>query len=183
MSEILIEFLERVLTRNVVIVSLLGVTLVTVEARGISRCIRSGLKYMLVIALVAFFGWVVQSLLPAGLEFFLAWIFLILALLGVRILTSWGELSGEWLGLPRFVLALGVLVGYPVLLWQEELGFESAIIASVGGAVAFYLAFVGSAALREQIELSEAHPILKYTPVLLFSLGVLALGLVGFQFL
>ncbi len=183
MSDILIELLERVLTKNVVIVSLLGVTLVTVEARGISRCIRSGLKYMLVIALTAFLGWVVQSVLPSGLEFVLAWVFLIFALIGVRILTSWGELQGQWLGLPRFLIALGVLVGYPVLLWQESLAFESAIIASVGGAVAFYLAFVGSAALREQIELSEAHQILKYTPVLLFSLGVLALGLVGFRFL
>ncbi len=183
MGDILIEFLESVLTRNVVIVSLLGVTLVTVEARGISRCIRSGLKYALVIALTSFFGWIVQSVLPAELDFFLAWVFLIFALIGIRILTSWGELRGEWLGLPRSMLVLGLLVGYPVLIWQQGLDFESAIIVSAGGAIGFYLAFVGSAALREQIELSEAHEILKYTPVLLFSLGVLSLGLVGFRFL
>jgi len=183
MSDILIGFLERILTQNIVIVSLLGVTLVTVEARGISRCVRSGLKYMLVIALSAFFGWAAQAVVPSSLEFLLVWIFLLFALIGIRILSSWGELQGEWMGLPRFVLALGVLVGYPVLLWQESLSFENAILASVGGALAFYLAFVGSAALREQIELSEAHPILKYTPVLLFSFGVLALGFVGFRFL
>jgi len=183
MNPQLTQLLKYLLVENLVFVSFIGTLLVISESeRGPRSAALGGAKFIACLIPASFLGWALSAALPAELGFVAVFLFFVVALGAVRILRSWGELEGSWIGIPREMIALPLFVGSQMWLWMKGVEFTEAVVASVGAGFAFYLAFVMIGAVREQLELGEAPEGIQKLGVVMVSMGVVAMALLGFKF-
>ena len=109
LSELSRLFLNSLLSENVSLTFFLGILFMMVESGTIKQTAIKGLKYVSTIFVINILGWFLHSLMPVGLDPLNPAIFFITTVLGITVLKYWGELNGNWFGLPRFILALGPL--------------------------------------------------------------------------
>ena len=183
MNPQLTQLLRYLLLENLVFVSFIGTLLVVSESeRGPRSAATAGAKFIACLIPASFLGWALSAALPGELGFGAVFLFLVVALGATLILRSWGELQGDWVGIPREIIALPLFVGSQIWLWLKGLEFAEAVVASVGAGLAFYLAFVMVAAIREQLELGELPDGLQKLGIVVVSMGVVAMALLGFKF-
>ena len=183
MSEYLGIFLENIVPRNLVLMHFLGILISIAETKGVRTSLIKGVKFSLGLFFATVIGVVIASSLPLELEFFHPWIFLLTALGIIFILQYTGELTGDFYGMPKLFLPLVPIVGLQYLLFQRGLNFEIMMISAIANAIGFYFGYILIATIKEQIIISEANDIFKYTPTLLISLGVLSMAAMGFAFI
>lgn len=181
MSEIGVMFLNNIFAKNIVFISFLGIVLLFVEARGLRKSFKKGLKFSLALLISLLLGWIVSGWFGST-EVVSLVIFWLSSLVSIYILCLWGELKGEWLGIPRLIIALAPFFGSQWLVREQGVAYFDRIYPILGITTGFYLAFVLTAAVREQIKISEIPDFLKEKPLLLVSLSVFALALIGFAF-
>lgn len=181
LSELTRLFLKSFLTKNMSLAFFLGILLMMVESRTIKETIFKGLKYLSTIFVVNILGWFIYSLLPIGLDPLHPVIFFLTTILGISVLNSWGELKGYWFGIPKFILALGPLFGSQLLIKQGSYSYGEMMTVNTAYVLGGYLLFVLIAAIKEEITVSDAHPAFKSYFALLAAIGMLALGVIGFQ--
>ena len=74
------------------------------------------------------------------------------------------------------------MFGLQWLVWEQGVEYIESLFMMTGGVVGFYLTFVLIATFKEQIRLAEAKDIYKKEYSLLIAIGVLALAVIGFNF-
>lgn len=180
MNPVVRTFLTYMLTQNLAFMLFFGALLPMVAGLSVHQSFRAGVKHavVLVFALLAATG--LFAILPAQVAPALA---LLLALLSVRVLYAWGELRGDWGGVPMTTLALLPFAGGISVFRREALSGLEAVSAAFGAATGFFLAFVIIAALIEQIRISEAPEAFRRLATLCFALAVFALAFAGFLFI
>ena len=176
-------FWNSFLYDNLVLAYFLGVLLILVETKDLKSSYSRGLKFAGILIGSTIIGWLGYAALGSELSTFAPVVFFITTMIGVAVLRYWGELEGEWLGFPRYIVALGVLFGKQWLVFENSLGYAEMLTFALGSAAGFYLVFVLISAIREQILISESAPQFKRYSTLLATLGVLGLGLIGFHVL
>ncbi|MFW5979809.1 MAG: hypothetical protein ACOCQ2_00430 [Halanaerobiales bacterium] len=174
-------FLNSLLNQNMTLVYFLGILFIMVEAKSIKKTSIKGLKYIVIILIVNILGWYFASVIFPGYVALRPAIFFITTILGITILLKWDELQGEWLGLPYYILFIGPLYGSQWLISSAGHDYSQMITVSSGYIIGFYILFVLSASMKEQILVSDATPLFKRYSTLLAALGMLALGIIGFH--
>ncbi len=183
MSELMGVFLENIVPQNMVLIYFLGVLLSIAETEGVRTTLFKGVKYSLGLFFAVIIGVIVAESLPLALEFLHPWIFLLTALGAVFIFQLIGDLKGEFYGIPRLFLPLVPIVGVQYLLMDRGLSFDVMVISALANSIGFYLGFILTGTIKEQIMISETDDIYKFAPALLISLGVLSMAVMGFGFL
>lgn len=183
MNEIAALFLDSILAENVVFVSLWGILLLFLETEGLRKSLTKGLKITSALMISLFLGWLLSSVVGEQLQFILlvCWIS---SLVGILFLSRLDLLQGTWLNMPRFILALAPFTGIQwLVLEQATTAYFDTIYLILGTGAGFYLAFILTAAVREQLKISELPENLKREPLLMITMGFFALALLGFGFL
>lgn len=178
MSEVTRAFLDGMLLKNPVFMTFTGALLAAVIPRSARTSWAPAARYSVVFFFAALLGGALANSLSSAL---VPLVFVGTSLVSVLVLRHLGELSGEWMGMPSAILAIAPLLGIQMLVAQA--GEFAGVVASAGGnSLGFFLAFVLLGAIRETSRISEAKPVFKTNPVVLFSMAVFALALVGFIF-
>lgn len=183
MNELTPFFWEQIFLKNMILMSFWGCLLLLVEGQGAKESLIKGARFALCIALAGLLNGIIHAVfVPSdyGTSF---WILFLASLVAIQILHTWGELEGEWMGMPRFVLALGPMLGLHICIFQNMNTYTEVLIQILGASTGFMITFILVASLREQLELAEIPEILKGYPSLLLSMGILSLTLLGFRFL
>jgi len=171
--------LDGILASNPVFMTTLGALLALIEARRLRPACITAVRIGLVFAVVAGAGGLLAAAVPVAVR---PLVLLAGIAAGAGVLRAWGELSGEWAGLPRLVPALVPLAGLQMTVAALP-GPAEAVAAAAGGALGFVWAYIALAAVRETAQLAECNAHFKTTPVLLFSMALFALALYGFVLL
>ena len=181
MSEIGTRFLNNVLSDNIVFIYFFGILLIFLKGRGLRKSLFTGAKYSSVLLFISILSWIISGWIP-GQEFLLLWVFLLSSLIGVFILRKWGELKGEWLGMPEMIIVMAPFVGLQWFVLEQGIEYFARIFALTASVFGFYLAFILVASIREQIQISEMSDIFKKEASLLMIIAFIVLALVGFTF-
>jgi hypothetical protein len=178
MNDVTRVFLEGMLLKNSVFMTFVGALFVVV----IPRAARSSWAPAARFGVVLFFATLVGGTVAgAVIEPLIPFVYIGVALLSVRFLLYLGELREEWMGMPATVLAMVPLVGMQAIAGGA--GEFAHTVASAGGnSLGFFFAFMVIGAIRESSRISEARPIFKTNPVVLFSMAIFALAMAGFVF-
>ena len=181
LSELSRLFLNSLLTENMSLAFFLGVLFMMVESGTIKTTAVKGLKYMSTVFVINILGWFLHHFLPAGLDPLNPAIFFLTTVLGITVLKYWGELKGQWFGLPKFILALGPLFGSQLLIQKGSYSYAEMMTVNTAYIMGGYLLFVLIAAIKEEIIVSDADPVFKSYSTLLAAIAMLALGVIGIQ--
>lgn len=181
LSELSRLFLNSLLSENVSLAFFLGILFMMVESGTIKQTAIKGLKYVSTVFVINVLGWFLHTILPGGLDPLNPAIFFITTIVGIEILKYWGELKGEWFGLPKFILALGPLFGSQLLIQRGGYSYAEMMTVNTAYIFGIYLLFVLIAAIKEEIIVSDAAPVFKSYSTLLAAIAMLALGVIGIQ--
>ena len=176
------SFFIFMLTRNLAFVLFIGLLIPVINAHPVRTTFGAALKHAVALLLAAIIGLAGAAILPEAARFAEPALFFLLTLPIIRILQAWGELKGEWAGIPRSLLAYIPYTGIMLHLRAAELSGIESVTAAFGAATGYYLAFILIAAVTEQIRLSEATPLYKGLATLLFAIAIFAIALAGFPF-
>ncbi len=176
-------FFESLLTRNVAFILFFAVLLPLVCGFTVKQSFRSGGKLSVVALFAVLSAAGVRAALPgSGVVLYPPAVFL-LALVALRILQEWGELQGEWAGIPRRVMALIPYAGIMLYVQEQDLSGMDAVSAAFGIAAGLYASVIIVTALIEQIRISEASAPYRRIGVLFLAMAMFALALSGFHFI
>ncbi|MFW6287743.1 MAG: Rnf-Nqr domain containing protein [bacterium] len=183
MTDSAVLFWESVLTKNIVLVYFLGILLVVVEANNLKESLRKGFKFTVALLSASLLGLII--VISSGLEigFLSLWIYLISSLIAVYFLQQSGELQDEWLGLPKMILILPIMMGLPLIVESRGLDISDMIFVVAGSSIGFYLSFIIIAAMKEKILKTDANIIKEHGPSLLMAIGILSLIILAFVFI
>lgn len=181
LSELSRLFLNSLLSENMSLAFFLGILFMLIESGTIKQTAVKGLKYMSTVFVINVLGWFLHTILPGGLDPLNPAIFFLTTVTGITVLKYWGELKGEWFGLPRFVPALGLLFGTQLLMQKGSYTYPEMMTVNTAYILGGYLLFVLIAAIKEEIIVSDAAPVFKSYSTLLAAIAMLALGVIGIQ--
>ena len=181
MSELGRLFLNSLLTENMSLAFFLGILFMIVESGTIKTTAARGLKYVSTVFVINWLGWFLHNLIPGRLDPLNPAVFFITTIIGIAVLKNWGELKGEWFGMPRFILALGPLFGAQFLIQDGGYSYAEMMTVNTAYIVGGYLLFVLIAAIKEEIIVSDAAPVFKSYSTVLAAIAMLALGVIGIQ--
>ncbi len=179
MHETVRIFAHAMLSGNFVF-CLPGGALLALAVAGTNReAFVSAVRLGLVLALAGLTG---GSLLPVIPEALHPLVLALTGTAGIGILYAWGELRGKWLDLPL------VLIGFfPLAVFPLHVSAQTTWHLQCATALGLGLGFTGATILigflQEACRISESGRVFKTLPVVLFSMGVLALLLQGFVLL
>lgn len=176
-------FFESMLTRNIAFTLFFGALLPVVAGLTIKQSFVSGLKHAIALLFSTLAAAALFAVLPDAPAIIDPALVFLLTLLTLRTLQAWGELNGEWGGIPHFILAFVPYAGCLLYFRAEELSGLPAVSAAFGTAAGFYLSMVIITALIEQLRISEAPEEYKRIGTLFFGMALFALAFAGFQFL
>lgn len=183
MNELFGFFLETIIPRNMMIAYFLGVVLAIVETKGLRSSLVKGIKLSLGIFFAAILGLLIADLLVLELEFLVVWVFFLSAAFISLVLIFFGELQGDFYGMPKFFLFLAPVIGIQWIIFQGNYDFAQLVTGVFANALGYYLAYILVATIKEQVKISEAETIFKLVPAILIGLGVAAMAIQGFFFL
>lgn len=181
LSELSRLFLNSLLSENMSLAFFLGILFMIIESGTIKNTAIKAFKYVIAIFVINVLGWFLQSLLPGGLDPINPAMFFITTVMGITVLKYWGELKGEWFGLPKFILALGPLFGSQLLIQRGGYSYAEMMTVNTAYIIGIYLLFILIAAIKEEIIVSDAAPVFKSYSTLLAAIAMLALGVIGIQ--
>ncbi len=176
------SFLVFLFTRNVTFMLFIGLLIPVINAHPVRTSFGAALKHAVALLIAALTGLAGAAILPDAARFAEPAIFFLLTLPIIRVLQAWGELKGEWAGVPRSLLAYIPYTGIMLHLRAANLTGLESVTAAFGAATGYYLAFVLISAITEQIRLSEAPSLYKGLATLLFAIAIFAIALAGFPF-
>jgi hypothetical protein len=175
-------FFEYALTRNLAFVLFFGFLLPIISTHTLKQSYHCAIKYAVTLLFATLAASAANGLLVAVAAWAIPAAYFLITLLAIRLLLAWGELKGEWGGIPRTMLAWIPFLGTMFYLQSQNLDGLQAVNAAFGSAAGFFIVFIIVAALTEQIRLSEAPALYKRLSTLLFAIFVFALAFAGFTF-
>lgn len=181
LSELSRLFLKSLLRENLSIAFFLGILFMIVESKSIKGSIKVGAKFLTVVYGINILGWFLHEILVVGLDPLNPAIFFLTTIFGIGILKYWGELEGEWLGLPKFILAIAPLFGSQLLIQGGNYSYGEMMTVNTAYVLGGYILFVLIASIKEEILVSDARPVFKGYSTLLAAIAMLALGVIGIQ--
>jgi|GEM_PF-964661 Na+-translocating ferredoxin:NAD+ oxidoreductase RnfA subunit len=181
LSELQRLFLDSILSKNMSLAYFLGVLYMMVESKTIKDTTIKGLKFVSTVFIINILGWLLNSILPEYYDPINPAIFFLTTLLGIILLKYWGELDGEWFGLPRYILIIGPLFGSQLLIQSGNYSYPGMIVVNSAYVVGSFILFVLVASIKEEILVSDASPVFKSYSTILAAIAMLALGVIGFQ--
>lgn len=176
-------FMSFMLRNNIVFILFFGALLPVCAGLTVKQSLTAGLKFALVLALSGILATGVFNFVPEGLPFLNQMIVLFVSIAGAALLRRWGELQGDWAGMPKHILFVAPTAGIQTYIWTREISGLDGVLVSFGAAAGLYIGIVMTVALMEQLRISEAAENKKTIGVLFFILAILALGFAGFQFI
>lgn len=179
MNPTLKMFVDGWFADNPVFVGLLCALPALVMPERAKTAVAPAIRLGAVFATIAVGGGLLAAALPSPL---LPVVVLAGTATGIGLLRVWGELRGEWAGLPKSVLVLAPLAALQLRV-AELPGMAEAMAVAGGAALGFAWAFIALGAIREAVRIAECDPVFKTLPVMLFSMGMFALALYGFVLL
>ena len=183
MNDNLQLFLEFALTHNVVFVLMFGALVPIAADLTVRRSLSAGLKHGFVLAMAGIVGSALLAMFPDQIAFLSPVAILVVAICAASVLHGWGELGGEWAGVPRWLLAVAPMAGLQLHFWITDLRGLDAVLAAFGAGVGYYFGIVMVVTTIEQIRIAEAPVHAKRLGTLFFAIAIFALGFSGFQFL
>ncbi len=178
MNEMTGVFLDGMLIENPVFMTFLGALAVAVLPQSSRGAGLMAVRIAVASFISSLAGVALVTAVPEALE---PLVYLAVGLLAAGSLLRFGELQGEWLGLPKILVVLPLFIGTPyVASLHQELA--TAVAQSAGNSLGFVGAFVLIGAVRESVRISEARSEFKTTPVVLFTMAIFSLALTGFLF-
>jgi len=179
MNESIRIFVRALLSGNPVFCLPAGALLALAVARSGPDGLRSAFRLGVVLALTGLTGGSLLAITPAGLH---PLVLALVGAVGTGILYTWGELRGTWLDLPLVVVGFFPLAAFPLYVsTYSTWHLQCAAALGLGAGFAWAAILVGF--LQQASRLSESGQVFKTLPVVLFSMGVLALLLQGFVLL
>lgn len=175
-------FLNNILTNNIVFISLWGIVLLILEADNLRKSYIKGMKISAGLLISMLLGWIFSAWFGGQLHVDLL-LFWLSSFMGIFFLYQTGVLHGDWQNMPRIVVALAPFTGIQWSAFEQGVAYFERIYVIGGVVVGFYLAFVLTAAVREQLKISELPQFLRKEPLLLITMGFFALALLGFGFI
>ncbi|MFW6268935.1 MAG: hypothetical protein ACOC4G_02530 [Bacillota bacterium] len=175
-------FLNHLLQENIVFYYFLGALLIIIKTPPLKKSYRTGLIFSSGLLATGLLGWLLNPVFSESFTYLVPGFYFFNALLGLAIIKKLGLLNDYWLGIPEYILALGPLVGLQMIAERlgQNNGFDLVII--IAGVSGFYLAFLTIAAIKEQLQLSEAkNELFKSEYTLLIVMAIFSLLLMGFD--
>lgn len=176
-------FFEYFLTYNVVFVLFFGTLLPVAAGLAVKRSLKAGVKYAVVLALAGVSGTALFTLVPEEYPFLNQVVVLVVAITASAVLRGWGELDGEWAGMPRALLFIAPVAGLQTYLWTNGIAGLEGVVVSFAAGAGLYVGTVILTALIEQLRIAEAPDYAKRIGTLFFAIAIFALGFAGFHFL
>lgn len=182
-SEAGILFWNFILKENIVLYYLLGTVFILVHTPSLRNSYKAGLKITTGLLLSGLIGWWFSSRIPVEYTSLLPGVYFLGALLGISICRYFDELRNNIWGIPLTVLALNPFMGLPLAAVNTSHSSLNTLFAVLGGAGGFYLIYIITAAVKEQISLAETEKEFKGLYTLLIILGILTAVFGGFEFI
>ncbi|GAB6091399.1 Rnf-Nqr domain containing protein [Spirochaeta dissipatitropha] len=178
MNESVKVFLDSMLIENPVFMGLFG----ALAALVLPRTARTSYAPALRFGIALFFSALAASAVSAiAAQWIQPIVHLAVSIVIIAALLKSGDLSGEWLGMPKAVLAAAPIFGIQLLIAQHS-NPATVTAAAAGSAAGFAGAYILLGAIRESVMIAESRKIFKTNPVMLFSMAMFALVMSGFLF-
>lgn len=177
-----------VLSENLVFSHLLGTSAFIRDTKDIKSALRRGVAVGIFISAFSILAWLFDKLVfsPLSLGYMRTFLFTVLLCGGVKICEN--VLKTRFPALfERFgisfdeVCTSSVFLGIMLLSASSGYGFFGALFFGIFSGVGYILASVIFAAVRENLEYIDCPKWLEGTPMLLITLGLIALAFMGFS--
>lgn len=177
-----------VLSENLVFSHLLGTSAFIRDTKDIKSALRRGVAVGIFISAFAILAWLFDRLIfsPLSLGYMRTFLFTVLLCGGVKIcenvLKTRFPALYERFGISFDEVCLSsVFLGVMLLSASSGYSFFGALFFGIFSGVGYILASVVFATVRENLEYTDCPKVLRGTPMLFITLGLIALAFMGFS--
>ena len=187
MKELLIIAIGSAIVNNVVLSQFLGICPFLGVSKKVETATGMGGAVVFVITLSSFFTGLIYKfiLVPLGFEYLQTIVFILFIAALVQFVEMFLKKS-----MPSLYKALGVylplittncaVLGVALLSVQNNYGVLASTVNGIGASLGFLLAIVLMAGIREKLENCNIPSVLKGTPIVLVTAGLMAIAFCGF---
>lgn len=183
MNEIFLIFWDHLLKNNIVLISLVGVLIIISEDSSLSSSFKNGLIMTAAFSFSILSAWIF-SYYTAGSIIILPAVFFVNTLLAICFINKFQLLNGTWLGgLTKRIAILPALMGIQFKIVENAVYNYQDIIFILAAIIGFYLIYIITAAVKEQLLLKENNKIFKTEYLLLLFMAFLSAVMSGYNFI
>jgi electron transport complex protein RnfA len=182
--------LSALLVNNIVLIRFLALCSFFGVSNRIEISLSMGMAVVFVMTLASAASWILWYffLLPLEIEFLRTASFILVIATLVQLVEMYIKKTA-----PALYNALGIylplittncaVLGVAILLIDYRLGFLSSIIYSISVAAGYTLSIILFAGIRERLEMAPIPAILKGSPIIFITAGIMSLAFLGFAHL
>jgi len=187
MTTYLLILIGAVFVNNIVLAQFLGVCPILGVSKKLDTAVGMSGAVAFVLAVATIITFLVQKLVldPFGLAFMQTIVFVLIISSLVQLVETILRKTA-----PALYQALGVflplmstncaILGVAIMVINREFTLLESVVFSISSAIAFGLALIIFAGIREQLELSNVPKEMKGAPVAMLTIGLLAMAFMGF---
>lgn len=182
--------LSAILVNNIVLIRFLALCSFFGVSNKIEVSLSMGMAVIFVMTLASAVSWAIWYffLFPLKIEFLRTASFILVIATLVQLVEMYIKKTS-----PALYNALGIylplittncaVLGIAILIIDYKLGFLKSIIYTIGVAAGYTLSIVLFAGIRERIDMAPIPDILKGTPIIFITAGIMSLAFLGFTHL
>lgn len=182
--------LSAILVNNIVLIRFLALCSFFGVSNKIEVSLSMGMAVIFVMTLASAVSWAIWYffLFPLQIEFLRTASFILVIATLVQLVEMYIKKTS-----PALYNALGIylplittncaVLGVAILIIDYKLGFLNSIIYTIGVAAGYTLSIVLFAGIRERIDMAPIPEILKGTPIIFITAGIMSLAFLGFTHL
>ncbi|MBI5185349.1 MAG: RnfABCDGE type electron transport complex subunit A [Nitrospinae bacterium] len=182
--------LSAILVNNIVLIRFLALCSFFGVSNKIEVSLSMGMAVIFVMTLASAVSWAIWYffLFPLKIEFLRTASFILVIATLVQLVEMYIKKTS-----PALYNALGIylplittncaVLGVAILIIDYKLGFLTSIIYTIGVAAGYTLSIVLFAGIRERIDMAPIPEILKGTPIIFITAGIMSLAFLGFTHL
>lgn len=182
--------LSALLVNNIVLIRFLALCSFFGVSNRIEVSLSMGMAVTFVLALASAASWIIWYflLVPLNIEYLRTASFILVIATLVQLVEMYIKKTA-----PSLYNALGIylplittncaVLGVAILIIDYRLGFLNSIIYSISVAVGYTLSIILFAGIRERIEMAPIPDILKGSPIIFITAGIMSLAFLGFAHL
>lgn len=182
--------LSALLVNNIVLIRFLALCSFFGVSNKIEISLSMGMAVVFVMTLASAASWIIwySFLVPLNIEFLRTASFILVIATLVQLVEMYIKKTA-----PALYNALGIylplittncaVLGVAILLIDYKLGFLNSIIYSISVAAGYTLSIILFAGIRERLEMAPIPAILKGSPIIFITAGIMSLAFLGFAHL
>lgn len=187
MKELVLILISAALVNNVVLSRFLGLCPFLGVSKKTNTAMGMGLAVIFVMTISSFVTALIYKfmLVPASLEYLQTIVFIVV----IAALVQFVEIVLKK-KIPSLYKSLGVylplittncaVLGAAIINVQQEYGLLESVVNGFGTALGFLIAIVILSGIRERLEECDIPPVMKGTPIVLITAGLMAISFFGF---